>query len=108
MHNYFQFFGRAVADIELQQTPNGKTVGELRIAVRREFKNSNGEYDTDFFKISLWEGIATNCEKYCKKGDKLLVSGRIGTSKYQLADEKYLNIIELIGEKISFIESVKH
>lgn len=107
MHNYFQFFGRLVCDIELIKTPTDKTVGDLRLAVRNEFKNSNGEYDTQFFKISLWEGVATNSVKYCKKGDKVLVSGRVSTSKYQLDDERHLNIIELIGEKVSFVESVK-
>ncbi len=107
MHNYFHFFGRLVADIEINETSKGKTVGELRIAVKREFKNFNGEYDTDFMKISLWEGVATNSSQYLKKGDQVLVSGRVTTNKFDLGNEKSLNVIELIGEKVTFISSNK-
>ncbi len=107
MHNYFHFFGRLVADIEVTETSKGKSVGELRIAVKREFKNFNGEYDTDFMKISLWEAVALNSQQYLKKGDQVLVSGRLSTSKYDLGDEKYLNVVELVGEKVTFISSNK-
>lgn len=108
MHNYFHFFGRLVTDIEVTETPKGKSVGDLKIAVKREFKNFNGEYDTDFMKITLWEGVATTASQYLKKGDQVLVSGRVTTSKYDLGEEKYLNVIELIGEKVTFISSNKN
>ncbi len=107
MHNYFHFFGRLVTDIEVSETSKGKTVGVLRIAVKREFKNFNGEYDTDFMKITLWEGLATNTSQYVKKGDQILVSGRVATNKYDLGEEKHLNVIELIAEKVTFVSSSK-
>ncbi len=108
MHNYFHFFGRLVSDIEVTETSKGKMVGDLRIAVKREFKNFNGEYDTDFMKITLWEGVAINASQYLKKGDQVLVSGRVSTSKYDLGEDKYLNTVELIGEKVTFVSNNKN
>ncbi len=107
MHNYFHFFGRLVKDIEVKEIESGKTVGELILAVRREFKNFNGEYDTDFLKISLWEGVAINAKEYVSKGDQVLISGRVKTSRVDISDEKSLNTIQLIGEKVTFVSNVK-
>ncbi len=107
MHNYFHFFGRLVRDIEIKEIESGKTVGELVLAVRREFKNFNGEYDTDFLKVSLWEGVAINAKQYVSKGDQILISGRVKASKVELTEEKSLNTIQLIGEKVTFISGQK-
>ncbi len=108
MHNYFHFFGRLVDDIEIHESSNSnKTVGTLRIAVKREEQNKNGEYDTDFVKISLIGSMAIQTSKYLKKKDQVLVSGRVQMNKYDLGDDKILNVIELIGEKVTFISSPK-
>ncbi|MFI3252526.1 MAG: single-stranded DNA-binding protein [bacterium] len=107
MHNYFHVFGRLVTDIEINETSTGKSVGNLKLAVRREFKNFNGEYDTDFLKISLWEGVATNASQYVNKGDQILISGRIVTNKVELSEEKFMNVTELYGEKVTFISGQK-
>ena len=40
--------GRLVRDPELIETENGRKVTHVTLAVPRNFKNSSGEYDTDF------------------------------------------------------------
>ena len=50
--------GRLVKDPELKTTNSGKAVVSATIAVDRQYKNSNGEKQTDFFNITAWEGKA--------------------------------------------------
>ncbi len=40
--------GRLTKDPELKTTPNGISVSTFAVAVARDYKNSNGEYDSDF------------------------------------------------------------
>lgn len=46
--------GRLVADVELRYTPSNKAVATARIACPRDFKNQNGERESDFFPLVIW------------------------------------------------------
>ena len=48
MLNQAVLVGRIVKEPELKTTESGKKVSNITLAVPRSFKNSNGEYDTDF------------------------------------------------------------
>ncbi len=48
MLNQIVIVGRLVRDPELRQTEGGKKVTNITLAVPRSYKNSNGEYETDF------------------------------------------------------------
>ena len=66
--------GNLTRDPELTQTTNGIAVCRFSIAVQREFTNSEGERDADFFNIVAWRNTAENCNKYLKiKDDRLLI-----------------------------------
>ena len=40
--------GNLTRDVELRETATGKQVARFNVAVRRDFKNSDGLYDSDF------------------------------------------------------------
>lgn len=88
--------GNICQDIELN-TYNKKSCVRNSIAVRRDYKNSKGEYDTDFFNITLWESKADFINKYAKKGTKILVSGRLMNNEYETenGEKKYSNEIQV-------------
>lgn len=69
MLNQTVIVGRIARDPELRETENGKKVTNVTLAVPRSFKNSNGEYETDFINCVLWKGIAESTVEYCHKGD---------------------------------------
>lgn len=58
MLNNFTVMGRLVATPELKLTPSGTSVCRFRIACDRNFKNSKGEYETDFFTCTAWRHAA--------------------------------------------------
>jgi single-strand DNA-binding protein len=98
--------GRLTKDAEVKELPNGKMVTEITLAVQRSFKNQETlDYDTDFIKCSIWQGLAINTAEYCKKGSMIGVRGRLATRKIQIDVEKNINTIEFIVEGITFLQS---
>lgn len=107
MLNQIVIVGRLVKDPELRKTDNGKKVTNITLAVPRNYKNQNGEYETDFIDCTLWTGIAESTSTYCKKGDLLGVKGRVQTRMYEREEEKKY-ITEVIAEKVTFLTSNKN
>lgn len=90
--------GRLTQEPQLEEKENGKKVCNIILAVPRSFKNSEGMYDTDFIKVSLWDNVAKNICEYCHKGDMLGVKGRLSSTNDKL---------ELVGEKVTFLTARK-
>jgi single-strand DNA-binding protein len=107
MLNQFVGVGRLVAEPSAKEMEDGKKVSNITIAVPRSYKNENGEYDTDFVDVVLWNGIAENTAEYCHKGDIIGVKGRIQTSNYETEDGEKRKSTQIVAEKITFLSSSK-
>ena len=107
MLNQFVGVGRLVAEPSVKETEDGKQVSNITIAVPRSYKNENGEYDTDFVDVVLWNGIAENTAEYCHKGDRIGVKGRIQTSNDETEDGEKRKSTQIVAEKITFLSSSK-
>ena len=103
MINQAVLVGRIVKDPEIVNTDKGN-VSNITLAVPRNFKNSNGEYDTDYISCVLWKGVAESTVEYCKKGDLVGIKGHIQTRSYEKDDEKKY-VTEIIAEKVTFLSS---
>lgn len=99
--------GRIVNSPELRETENGVKVSSILLAVPRSYKNSMGEYETDFIKCVLWRGVAERTTEYCKKGDLIGVRGRIQTRDIEQEDETLKTVMELVAERVTFLSSKK-
>lgn len=97
MLNQTVIIGRLVSNPEITQVEE-RSLCNIQIAVPRNYKNDKGEYETDFVPVMVWDGIATNLNEYCHKGDLVGVKGRI-----EMKD----NQIIIIAEKITFLSSKK-
>ena len=107
MLNQFVGVGRLVAEPSVKETEDGKQVSNITIVVPRSYKNENGEYETDFVDVVLWNGIAENTAEYCHKGDIIGVKGRIQTSNYETEDGEKRKSTQIVAEKITFLSSSK-
>lgn len=74
----FICIGNLTKDIEIRETPNGKKVAELNIAVKRPYSEG-----TDFFTAVVWEKKAELCAEYLKKGNKVGITGFLYNEKYE-------------------------
>lgn len=106
MLNNVVLVGRVVRQPELSQTIDGKKVSTITLAVTRSFKNAlSGEYETDFINITLWEGIAKCVVEYCGKGAIIGVKARLVHKTYEVPNYKSLRVVEVVAEKVSFIQT---
>ncbi len=104
MLNQVVLVGRLTRNPEVKELDDGKRLSGMTLAIPRSFKNAEGEYETDFIEVKLWNQIAENTAAYCKKGDIVGVKGRLQSRVVEKEDEKeYLT--EIIAEKVTFLSS---
>ena len=79
--------GRITKDLELKETSNGKIL-PFDVAVQREYKNKNGEYDSDFISCLANNkyGTAEFLAKHAKKGYYVSLTGRMQNNNYTRKD----------------------
>lgn len=87
--------GRLVADPELRYTPSNKAVATARIASPRDFKNQNGERETDFINLVIWGKYAENFSNWIKKGYLVTVEGRLQTRSYENQQGQRIYVTEV-------------
>lgn len=98
--------GRLTKDPEVLTTSNGHKRTFITLAVPRIYKNSNGEYETDFIRCVLWNSIAEHTCEYCSKGDLVGIKGRLEVSNYTKDNEvKYET--NVIAERVTFLMNKK-
>jgi single-strand DNA-binding protein len=77
MLNKITLMGRLTRDPELRQLNSGASVASFSLAVDRDFKNQDGEKETDFIDIVAWRNTAEFVSKYLAKGRLVVVDGRL-------------------------------
>lgn len=94
----FIFTGNLTADVELKNVANDKVVANFSIAVARPHSE-----ETDFFNVEVWGKQAENCDRYLKKGSKVLVVGYIKTRSYEDKDGVKRKVWEVNAEQVEFL-----
>lgn len=106
--NRFQFLGRLTKDPEVRIMPNSNNkVTNFTLAVNRRFTDANGERKTDFFNLIAFGKLAEFCEKYYRKGQQVLVEGRIQTRSYEDKDGLKKYATDFIVDQGYFADSRK-
>lgn len=100
--NIVLLIGRLTQDVEIKQVGE-RSVATITLAVRRDFKNSDGQFDTDFIPVTLWEGLAQTCSECCHKGTAVSLKGRLAYRKREKEDKTSFYQLEIIGEKIALL-----
>lgn len=105
----FSFIGNICNDLALEETSSGKQRLKFGVAVKREYSRGDDGKQVDFFDCTAWGGTAKIIEKYCKKGEKIYIEGRIETNSYEDSQgikRRAFNIVvdkvELLGVKKGF------
>ncbi len=77
------------------------------MAVNRDFKNEDGEYEADFINCVAYRKLAETINNYVKKGDKLAVEGRLQVRNYTNSEGRNVYVTEVIVTNIDFLETKK-
>jgi single-strand DNA-binding protein len=83
--NKVMLIGRLGADPEMRYTPSGSPVTTFRVAVGRQWRDSNGESheETEWFSLVAWNKLAEICNQYLTKGVRVYLEGRLQTRSWE-------------------------
>ena len=95
--NNICLIGRNVKDVEVFKD----TVGKISVAVPRQFKNKDGNYDTDFFDCVIFN-ITDYLKENLKKGVLVSVEGRLQNRTYEDNGKKH-RITEIITNRVNVL-----
>jgi len=107
MINNVTVVGRLTRAVDLRYTSNGTAYASFTLAVDRDFKNQNGERETDFINCVMWRKPAENLANYTKKGSLIGIEGRIQTRNYDNQQGQKVYVTEVLAERFHFLESAK-
>ncbi|HHV63486.1 MAG TPA: single-stranded DNA-binding protein [Peptococcaceae bacterium] len=103
MLNRVVLIGRLTKDPELRYTQNGIAVTSFTLAVDRNYKNAQGERETDFIPCVVFRQLAEHCANYLAKGKLAAVDGRIQVRSYEGQDGQRRWVTEVLGENVRFL-----
>jgi single-strand DNA-binding protein len=101
--NNVVLIGNLTRDPELRSTPSGLPVCTLRLAVNRNFTNSQGEIETDYFNVVVWRNQAERCAEYLSKGRQVAISGRLQSRSWETPDGQRRSVIEVVADRVVFL-----
>ena len=100
--NKVLLIGNLTREPELSSTASGVAMCRIGIAVNRNYTNSEGNRETDFFNITAWRNLAERCGKYLHKGSKVGIVSNLQMRSYEVNGEKR-NTIDIIADDIEFL-----
>lgn len=94
--------GNLTRDPECRSTQSGDRVANLSVATNEQWRDKNsGERRerAEYHRVVIWGKLAEIAEKYCRKGTKVYLEGKIQTRKWQdqNGQERYSTEIVLQG-----------
>lgn len=112
MYNSVTLIGRLVDDPKIATYDEQCTVSNITLACNRPFKNSDGQMEVDFIRVSLWDTLGRNTYDYCRKGDMVAIRGRIQNRKSEITVDtdngpvkKNIQTYDVVGERIIFLST---
>lgn len=102
MMNKVTLLGRLAQDPEIRYTNNGKAVTNFTMAVDR-----GKDKGADFIPVVFWDKTAETIGNYVKKGQRLLVEGRLQVRSYENTNGEKRRVTEVVGSYMEFIEKAE-
>ena len=102
--NKIILLGRLVKDPDVRYTQTNKVVTQITIAVDRPYLNQEGQREADFIQVIFWGKQAETVGNNFKKGNRILVEGRLQIRSYEAKDGGKRYVTEVIANNFEFIE----
>lgn len=103
--NKFICNARLTKDVEVKVTQNNTKIANVSVAVRRNYKDAEGNYNSDFFNCVAFGNQAEFLEKYFKKGQEILISGHLQNRSWETESGEKRYATDIIIETVDFIGS---
>lgn len=102
--NKVLIIGNLTRDPELRAIPSGQQVATLGVATNRVYKDKNGQQQkaTEFHAVVVWGRQAELCAQYLKKGQSVMVEGRLQTRSWDGQDGQKKYKTEIVADRVQF------
>ena len=106
--NKVVLMGRLCNDPELRYAgEKNSPVTNFTIAVNRNYKNSEGNYDCDLVECDLWNKKSEIFCKYMTKGELVGIEGSLRLNRFTTKDGEDKSIIKVKVDEFTFIPQYK-
>lgn len=93
--------GNICNDLEIKESGETKILN-FTVAVRRKFKDKEGNYPTDFIRCVAFNNQATFIKNYFQKGSPILVEGNLQSNSYETESGEKRTSYNIVAENIDF------
>ena len=105
--NKLTIIGNLTRDPETRTVSTGSTVCSFTVAVNRRRSSQNANQpEADFFRVSAWDKLGENCQRFLAKGRKVAVVGPVSVSSYEAKDGGGTRFnLEVRADDVEFLSS---
>lgn len=107
MMNLVAITGRTTTDIESKESKNGTLYARFTVASDRDYKNSEGERDTDFIPCVAWGDTTVLLHELSNKGVLLTVQARFEAQSYEDSEGKRQYMNQVNANRFYLLEARK-
>jgi single-strand DNA-binding protein len=103
--NQCNLIGNLTKDVELKHTQSGVAIASFSIACNERYtdKQGNKVEKVEFVNVVAWNKLAEICSQYLHKGDKVFISGKMETRKWQDKEGKDRWTTEIIAKEMEML-----
>jgi single-strand DNA-binding protein len=100
--NHTVIIGNLADDPELRFTNNGAPVANFRVAVTPRVQEGSTwrDGDTSFFRVSAWRDQASHLAESLRKGDRVMVVGRLRQRSWETPDGERRSVAEIEADDV--------
>lgn len=92
--------GNLSKEPKLSKTASGISVLNCTIAVNRDYKDKDGNYQTDFIDFTCFKQTAEFLNKIAHKGSFVIIKGSWQVRKYTNKDNQEIYVNEVVCENV--------
>lgn len=104
-YNRVILMGNLTRDPELRYTPAGTAVAKMGMAMNRKYRGKDEQLkeEVTFVDVTSFGKQAEIATKYLKKGNGVLIGGRLHFSKWQTTAGENRQKLEVISDDLQFL-----
>lgn len=107
--NRVMLIGHLGRDPEMRTTPSGRPVTTFSLVTSRAWHSAAGERheETDWFNVVAWGSLAEICQEHLRKGQRVLVEGRLQTRRWDDAEGRKHQSVEVVAREMIILGEPK-